>query len=304
MRDDVRMPETMDLAGQCGVWIPNQETRALAREYFNTVFLPPNLEQLVQGVRTGPEVDTNPASILYDETLVDLVRLLEEFRFGASVGAMYARGVREQVRPLRESHKLWPQNVGMSPKVLALLAGYGQNTLPPDQLLLDPTAALGGHRVLGGWWAAQLLDSAIIRGIAVLDRVAILLHCIAGHIDSRRMPAFRAHYLDRLTTVFGADPEWETLHGLGRSEIFLFVKDMRDGHVHRMRLPAELHGAFVTGGIDAGGRYQSTLGADPDIQWALATALFQDVICPAIEAAGAIVARRTTPFDEGGVRTH
>ncbi len=101
----------------------------------------------------------------------------------------------------------------------------------------------------------------------------------------------------------GADPEWETLHGLGRSEIFLFVKDMRDGHVHRMRLPAELHGAFVTGGIDASGRYQSTLGADPDIQWALATALFRDVICPAIEAAGAIVARRTTPFDERGVRT-
>lgn len=62
--------------------------------------------------------------------------------------------------------------------MLALLAGYGQNNFPPDQLLLNPTAALGGHRVLSGWWAAQLLDSAIIRGIAVLDRVAILLHCI------------------------------------------------------------------------------------------------------------------------------
>lgn len=292
------MPETSSVTQREEAWAPDQETRDLAREYFDAVFVLPNLEPLIQGVKTGPESEADPASTIYDETLLDMVRLLEEFRFGASVGAMYARGVREQIRPLRESHKLWPQSVGMSPKVLALLSAYGQNTLPPDRLIFEPAAALGGHRVLGGWWAAQLLDSAIIRGVSVLDRVSILLHCIAGRIDPRRMPAFRTHQLEDLATNFSADPEWTSLLDLARSEVFLFVKDMRDGHVHRRRVPAELHGAFVTSGTDAEGRHQSTLGADPDIQWALATALFRDVIRPALEAAGAMIARRSAPFDE------
>lgn len=279
-------------------WVPDQETLDLTRDFFDRSFLPPDLEPLIQGISTGPEIDADPATTIYDETLVDLVRLLEEFRFGASVGAMYARGVRDQIRPLRESHKQWPHNVGMSPKVLALLANYGQNTLPPDRLLVDPSATLGGHRVLGGWWAAQLLDSAIIRGISILDRVAILLACIAHRIDYRRMPAFRVNQLEALSPEFGSDSEWKTLLELARGDLFQFVKGMRDGHVHRMRLPAELHGAFVTSETDADGVHQSTLGIDPDLQWALATALFRDVICPALEAAGTMIARRTTPFDQ------
>lgn len=279
-------------------WVPDQETLDLARDFFDRSFLPPDLEPLIQGITTGPEAEADPTTTIYDETLVDLVRLLEEFRFGASVGAMYARGVRDQIRPLRESHKQWPNNVGMSPKVLALLASHSQNTLPPDRLLVDPAATLGGHRVLGGWWAAQLLDSAIIRGISILDRVAILLACIAHRIDQRRMPAFRVIQLEALSPEFGSDSEWQTLLELARGDLFQFVKGVRDGHVHRMRLPAELHGAFVTSGTDADGRHESTLGIDPDLQWALATALFRDVICPALEAAGAMIARRTTPLDQ------
>lgn len=298
MGHDVVMSNAADPSQREAVWVPDQETLDLARDFFDRSFLPPDLEPLVQGITTGPELEADPATTIYDETLVDLVRLLEEYRFGASVGAMYARGVRDQIRPLRESHKQWPNNVGMSPKVLALLATHSQNALAPDRLLVDPTATLGGHRVLGGWWAAQLLDSAIIRGISILDRVAILLACIAHRIDYRRMPAFRVHQLEALSPEFGSDSEWKTLLELARGDLFQFVKGVRDGHVHRMRLPAELHGAFVTSGTDADGRHQSTLGIDPDLQWALATALFRDVICPAIDAAGAMIARRTIPFDQ------
>jgi hypothetical protein len=279
-------------------WQPNSETRAVARDYFTEVFAPPNLDQLVQGVATGPEHDDSAVGLIYDEALVDLIRLLEEVRFSVSVAAMYAHGARDKLRPMRESHHEWPHSVGLSPKVRALLATYTQNTHPPDELIFDPSALLGGARLLGGWWAGQLVDSAVVRGISALDRVAILVSCAAGRIDPRRMPAFRSRELGRLSGAFGSDGEWETLLGLTENEVFLFVKDARDGHVHRRRLPTELHGDFVTSGRDIAGRSVSTVGMDPDLQLAVATALFRDVIVPAISSAGALIARRSTPLDE------
>lgn len=295
---DVRMSESPADHVSDEAWAPDLETRTVAREYFCNVLPPPDLGLLTQGIATGPDSDADPLAHIYDEALVDLVRLLDEFRFGASVGALYARGVRDEVRRLRDGHSQWPNNVGMSPKVLALLSPYTQNTNSPDKLIFEPNAKVSGERVLGGWWAAQLLDSAIIRGISVLDRVAILLHCIVRQVEPKRMPAFRSHHLEKLSGEYASDPEWATLLGLAQGELFQFVKDMRDGHVHRRRLPAELHGDFVTSGTDADGRYESTRGLDPDVQWALATAFFNDVICKALDAAGALIARRTVPLGE------
>jgi len=279
-------------------WEPNLDTQAVAREYFTEVFAPPDLDRLVQGVATGPDNDDDSVGLIYDEALVDLIRLLEEVRFSVSVAVMYAHGARDKLRPMRESHHEWPHSVGLSPKVRALLATHTQNTHPPDQLIFDPSAPLGGARLLGGWWAGQLVDSAVVRGISALDRVAILVSCAAGRIDPRRMPAFRLRELRRVSGAFESDGEWATLLGLTENEVFLFVKDARDGHVHRRRLPTELHGDFVTSGRDAAGRYFSTVGMDPDLHLAVATALYRDVIVPAIGAAGALIARRSTPLDE------
>ncbi len=278
-------------------WEPNRDTQAAAREYFTDVFAPPDLGQLAQGVATGGD-DNDAVELIYDEALVDLVRLLEEVRFSVSVAAMYAHGTRDKLRPIRESHQEWPHSVGLSPKVRALLATYTQNTHPPDQLIFDPSVPLGGARFLGSWWAGQLIDSAVVRGISALDRVAILLTCVARRIDIRRMPAFRLHELRRLSDAYESDGEWTTLLALAENEVFRFVKDARDGHVHRRRLPAELHGDFVTSGRDTEARYISTVGMDPDLHLAVVTALFRDVIVPAISAAGAMIARRSVPFDE------
>lgn len=236
--------------------------------------------------------------LIYDEALVDLVRLLEEIRFSVSVGAMYAHAARGELHPRRASHQEWPQNVGLSPKVRTLLASYTQNTYAADQLIYDPSVPLAGERFLGSWWAGQLIDSAVVRGISALDRLAILLSCTARRIDPRRMPAFRSRELRRLSEVFGSESEWTTVLALAENEVFQFVKEVRDGHVHRRRLPTKLHGEFVTSGRDAAGRYVSTVGMDPDLHFATVTALFQDVIVPAIGAASALIARRSVPFEE------
>jgi hypothetical protein len=271
----------------------------VARTYFEEVFAPPDLAKMVQGVSTeGMTEGENAVDSIYDEALVDLIRLLEEVRFGASVGAMYAHAARDELRPRRQSHQEWPNSIGLSPKVRALLGPDIQNTHAPDQLIFDPSVAMAGDRFLGAWWAGQLIDSAVVRGISALDRVAILLSCVARRIDSRRMPAFRSNELRRLSEVFDSDEEWAVLSALTENEVFQFVKQARDGHVHRRRLPAELHGDFVTSGRDAAGYPLSTVGLDPGLHLAVVTALFQDVIVPAIDAAGALIARRSVPFDK------
>lgn len=38
-------------------WVPDQETLDLARDFFDRSFLPPDLEPLIQGISTGPEID-------------------------------------------------------------------------------------------------------------------------------------------------------------------------------------------------------------------------------------------------------
>ena len=97
--------------------------------------------------------------------------------------------------------------------------------------MTHPNQSIAGHRVLGGWWAAQHFDSALIRGLACLDRLAILLHCAAGKPFDRdrqtkelRLPAFRTNYLQALADAY--DPtRGDKLTALLDHEIFKLVSD-------------------------------------------------------------------------------
>jgi hypothetical protein len=93
--------------------------------------------------------------------------------------------------------------------VQALLAPYLRPNPAPGELIGRPGQPFAGHRVLGGWWAAQLFDSSLIRGLSCLDRLAIMLHCAAGKDLTRdrrtqelRLPAFRANYLEPLAVAY------------------------------------------------------------------------------------------------------
>lgn len=282
----------MSISEQAG-WLPSDDARSMARHLFENDFAFPNLDALVDGVLSFSSTD--PASSgVYDATLVDLVRLLEEFRYGITVASLYAIDAQGTMAAMRGNHKEWPHNVGLSVHVMAMLSGRGNNHLPPDQLLIDPTTRMPGSRLLGGWWAGQLIDSAIVRGISVMDRIATLLFCHAGLVDPSRMPAFRHWHLRKLSAVLGGEPEWGELLDLSTNEVFEFVKNLRDGYIHRSRLPSELHGDFVTSSRDDQGNQFSARGLEPAQHLATASALFRVVICPALDLAGQIIARRSS----------
>jgi len=173
----------------------------------------------------------------------------------------------------------------MTSMIRALLAPYSGFLPMPSKLISEPTAPTPGLRILGGWWAGQLIDSAILRGLSALDRVATILFLAADQpISETRMPAFRSDELRKLRNSYAGE-EWNRLRELTHHELFLFVKDYRDGFIHRQRKPMQLHGDHTTFGAD-GTIYQ---GIEASMHFALLPALHQHVMRPACELAGRLV---------------
>ena len=146
---------------------------------------------------------------VYIDALFDLTQLGEELRYATSVGAVYLIGVRGDVAAAQDHATSLSGGMSVPTTARALLAPYLRPNPAPSQLLTRPGEPIAGQRVLGGWWAAQLFDSALIRGLACLDRVAIMLHRAAGKPlvrDNRsnelRLPAFRARYLQTIADAY------------------------------------------------------------------------------------------------------
>lgn len=72
------------------------------------------------------------------------------------------------------------RKIGIPIEVIATLQAYAAPPSDPITLLHKPDTKLAGDRVLSLWFAGQLLDSALFRSVAVLDRLATLLWCASG----------------------------------------------------------------------------------------------------------------------------
>jgi len=164
-----------------------------------------------------------------------------------------------------------------------------------DGLFADPYAGISGNRVLGDWFAAQLLDSALFRSVAVCDRLAILLWVRAGReIPTTKRgrehhPAFTPRHLDVLVRDYGEQAEWASLRALADNELFTFTKELRDGFTHSRRLVSELHGEpIVAYAMEAPKR-----GVDADEHRALALAFYDVILRPAIGLGGVLLGNRS-----------
>jgi len=216
-------------------WEPDATAQQMLETLMNVELHEPDLEAIVSWISANSVTLPSPHRHFerFAETVVELQRLVEEFRFEVGVGAMYAYGVRAELADLHKRQITGIHAVGMPRAAIALLAPYAGNTPSPIALLANPTSAMLGNRVLGGWWAAQQLDSALIRGIASLDRLAILLYCGADRDIGEKAPAFRLWSLRQLTS-WEDRVEWRELLELVDSEFFKWVNDfVRNGFVHR-----------------------------------------------------------------------
>ena len=241
------------------------------------------------GIPRGPGVAMHEGEG-YADALIDLSRLLEEYRFEAAVGALYAAGVKDEVTALRESAEKPPHNAGFSNKARAMLAGIIAQGAPPAKLLTDPKGQMAGMRILGGWWAAQLYDSALMRGVAVLDRLVTLLYYVEGQkVDVDWMPAFRGRTLRKLQT-WQDESEWTNLMAILDSPLFVAAKGYRDGLVHRSRYAMELHGDFAVGRFDSDGHLVE-LGSGGDVHFGLVAAFHNEILRGAVEDTAALITR-------------
>lgn len=283
------------------------EAIADAHESEHEHYVPPDLSRLSDVVMGYPgnemRLIQDPAlKRTYMDALLDLHVLVEEYRFEALLALSMLRdyvikrdrgeaAVVEEVTDENGRVRPWPA------EAIVVLRGYARP--PPNAATLfdDPHRQIAGGRILSRWFAAQLIDSALYRGIAACDRLAILLRCQAGEPiavtqkGERRQPAFRRADLKLLERSYAAIPQWPTLVELTVNPLYDYIKQQRNGFTHEGRAPAELHGGppLVYGTQDEGAG-EVVAPMDAATHYALAPAFYNVVLRPAVELTATIVA--------------
>src|SRR5450759_1695732 len=186
---------------------------------------------------------------VYAKAAADLAPLLDEVRFSGALASLYmddfeATG-NDSTATVLTDHQ---PDLGIPIEVIATLQAYSSPLPDPVTLFYEPHTKLAGDRILSLWFAGQLLDSALFRSVAVLDRLAALLWCAAGKTlrevrGKPHLPAFRKAYLDQLTGFFPTEA-WDTLYSLTVHPLFDLLMDTRNGFTHSHRQFSELHGHY------------------------------------------------------------
>ena len=282
---------TTGLNSADGGWTPAPNVRLSVDNMCMNYLAEPDLRPLSSWIAKGDfGRGARPNFHIYSDILLDLTRLIEEFRFEMAVGAMYAEGLEPELTELNNSETTGFAAYGMPASVKALLSGYSARTPSPYDLLTSPASRISGSRLLGGWWAAQLLDSALIRGRSAMDRLAALLFCADdAQLDPNHLPAMAPETIKKLKSWAGT-AEIAELQTTLADETYEFVRSMRDGLVHRKRKPMVLHGDHVLVAPDEGGDpAQNVAGISPDIQIALGLAFYNETLVPTLALVGRMI---------------
>ena len=234
---------------------------------------------------------------VYAEALLELSDLIDEVRFLTSLGAglcwdyLERRGSAETSSPTADVPSAGA-DMTFPVEALALLSGYKTHPPPPSRLFVEPLTEMSGHRVLSVWFAAQLVDSALLRATAVLDRIATLLWVSSGlKLRQRKdatwiLPAFSRPELKRLRARLTPSRALEECIRLTDHPLFDLAKRARDGFTHRRRIRFEGHGASpVAYGWAV---YQPE---EAELHHALVVAFYDQLIRPAVDHAGQLLDR-------------
>jgi len=221
--------------------------------------------------------DRPPWFRTYIDAFVDLHRLVDEIRFETGLAFLFIDDAALKPRD-QEDDESQPLLPFLHDEVVAVVLRYAREAPSPVTLFRDPQTRLSGGRVLGTWFAGQLLDSALVRGIAACDRLATLLWARASLPIPERLPAFRPRYLDRLDPIYDRHRAWRVLRALERDETWSFAKDLRDRFTHARRDRSELHGEQLGAYFDE----PVSRGLDGYEHFAVAAAFYDSVLRRAV----------------------
>jgi len=269
-------------------WLPSEEALSQADDIYLTHLQTPDLAPLSEWLTADPS--PNPVDKdVYEDAVFDISRLIEEYRYEAGVAAAFAIGLDAELEALSEEQLRGPVAMSIPKGVRALLAPYSTFLPLPSQLFLNPKEQISGFRLLGGWWAAQLYDSALVRGSAALDRLATILYCAQGlAINREYMPAFKLAHLKRITKWY-SDPNWAALLALLDHPVFTLAKRYRDGFIHQTRAPMALHGDHSVVRDASGGGHEVIRGTTPEMHEGIVLAYFNLILVVACDLVGKLI---------------
>jgi hypothetical protein len=266
----------------------------------------PSFDGLSDAVLDYPE---NPLDVItepdlhrtYLDALMDLHLLVEEYRFSALLAVTLLRDYRLK-RDRGEAPKLklsgdarmdlmpWPA------EVVVVMQRYAREPPSAAELFENPHQQIAGGRILSRWFAGQLIDSSLYRGIAACDRIAILLRCRAGlpvevtRRGEKRQPTFSRYAMGQLNGSYSHLPAWETLLALTANPLFDFVKQERNGFTHERRSPSELHGEkAIVYGTDGPGEEEVVGALDAETHYLLAPAFYNEVLVKALDGGRSVI---------------
>lgn len=224
------------------------------------------------------------------DAVVDLGDLIDEIRFSGAMAELFIADY-EKRGPLPtetdEEHKRL-RALGMPIDALALLRAYFAPLPEPVTLFFEPHRQLAGERFLSLWFAGQLIDSALFRLVAALDRLASMLWAgarlpLADSKGRPRHPAFRSRDLKALASSY-PDREMEVLLGLTKHELFGLLMNVRNEFAHSRRVLSELHGHYRIGyrvGPTAEGE-RIVQALDRQTHLAILLAAYNEILRPAV----------------------
>jgi hypothetical protein len=281
------------------------EAIADARNVEHQDFVVPDYTQLSDAVFEYPEnkarvIDDPELRRTYSDALMDLHHLVDEFRFESLLALTILRDYvlkrdRGEAPAIRGSGDPELDALPLPASVITVLLSYAREPPSPATLFCNPHQQISGGRILSRWFAAQLIDSALYRGIAACDRLAILLRCQASlpvartRGGDRRQPSFSSSDLRELDPAYARFADWKQLRELAVNDLYQFVKQERNGFTHERRRPSELHGerAMVYGPTM---QEEVVPGMDAQTHYALAPGFYNVVLLPAIRLTrGAII---------------
>jgi hypothetical protein len=229
---------------------------------------------------------------IFEDALYDLSQLLDEIRIEHSLAVVYITALRKELLAV---HGETPELI-LDTTAKALLTVFQDRHNLPSDVFLRPKEEISGERILGGWFAGQLFDSAIIRCFAVLDRIMIMMACVAdvtfkpqkSDPDVLSYPSFNRSGTNKVALFYENDPLWKDFVSLLDDEIFKLLKRYRNGFMHSRRYASQLHGEHYSDYL-AENRKKRQEGAEPSDHEALPFALYMRIVCPAMDIGGKLI---------------
>lgn len=280
-----------------------EQTEADAIAYFNSWPAIPldGLAGPLSRALDSPEANEIAARQRYADALTDLQRLLDEVRFGACVSYMLLRDFAVRHQAAETTPPKGPPAIPV--EALALLAGHIPPT-GPSLLLKDLHAEISGSRHLSRWLAGQLLDSALVRAVSALDRLAALVSLAAAAPKLNRRgewfaPTLSEASLADVATYYRGAAAWDELMELSSDEATVWVREqVRNAFIHRRRWPSALtsEAVAVYSHFDKAGNYvrDERAGLTAPQHLALVRMTWEKILSPATELVDQLLAGKPT----------